>query len=133
MAVEEIKTEQAAPALVFQQPVLDARTYINRELSLIEYQKRLLDEAADERNPLLERIKLFAIVQANLDEFFMVRVSGIREQVQAGVIEKSPDGMTPAEEVAAIREALIRLIPVMHDLFENRLRPALAAAGIVIP
>ena len=132
MAVEEIKTEQSAPALVFQQPVLDARTYINRELSLIEYQKRLLDEVADERNPLLERVKLFAIVQANLDEFFMVRVSGIREQVQAGVIEKSPDGMTPAEELAAIREALIRLIPVMHDLFESRLRPALAEAGIVI-
>jgi polyphosphate kinase len=132
MAVEDIKTEEAAPALVFQQPTLDAGMYINRELSLIEYQKRLLEEAADERNPLLERVKLFAILQANLDEFFMVRVSGIREQVQAGVIEKSPDGMTPAEEVAAIRQALIPLIPLQHDLFQNHLLPALAEAGIVI-
>lgn len=67
--------------------------YINRELSLLEFQRRVLEEAWDETNPLLERLKFLAIFGSNMDEFFMVRVSGIRKQVEAGIMDVSQDGM----------------------------------------
>ncbi|HSO27791.1 MAG TPA: hypothetical protein VLS48_06945, partial [Anaerolineales bacterium] len=78
--------------------------YINRELSLLEFQRRVLQEARDESNPLLERVKFLAIVGSNLDEFFMVRVAGLRKQMEAGVVDTPPDGMTPAAQLAAIRK-----------------------------
>src|SRR4051812_3831220 len=106
--------------------------FINRELSLIDFQERVLAEAADERNPLLERLRFLSIVQSNLDEFFMVRVSGIHEQVHAHVSERSPDGMTPSEELAAIRRRLILQLDSQATLFHDMLVPALAAAGIKI-
>ena len=71
--------------------------FINRELSLLEFQRRVLDEALDEANPLLERLKFLAIFGSNMDEFFMVRVSGIRKQVEAHIMEVFPDGLTPPE------------------------------------
>ena len=70
---------------------------LNRELSLLEFQRRVLDEALDERNPVLERLKFLAIFGSNMDEFFMVRVSGIRKQVEARIMEVFPDGLTPPE------------------------------------
>jgi polyphosphate kinase len=70
--------------------------YINRELSLLEFQRRVLEEAWDENNPLLERLKFLAIFGSNMDEFFMVRVSGIRKQVEAGVMDVSPGWNDPA-------------------------------------
>ncbi|MFN3490702.1 MAG: RNA degradosome polyphosphate kinase, partial [Anaerolineales bacterium] len=73
--------------------------YINRELSLLEFQRRVLEEAHDESNPLLERIKFLSIFGSNMDEFFMVRVSGIRKQVEANIMEVSADGMTPRDEL----------------------------------
>src|SRR5690348_1349434 len=91
--------------------------FINRELSLIDFQERVLAEAAEERNPLLERVKFLAIVQSNLDEFFMVRVSGIHEQVHARVSERGPDGMAPGEELTAIRQRLIPLLFEQAALF----------------
>ena len=78
--------------------------YINRELSMLEFQRRVLEEAWDENNPLLERLKFIAIFGSNMDEFFMVRVSGIRKQVEAGIMDASQDGMTPRDELAAIRK-----------------------------
>jgi len=106
--------------------------YFNRELSLIEFNRRVLEEAMDPRNPLLERIKFLAIFASNLDEFFMIRVSGIKQQIRAGVQKRSPDGQTPTEQLSAIRQALIPLLQQERDLLLNELLPALYKQGIMI-
>jgi polyphosphate kinase len=112
---------------------LDAPTYfINRELSMLEFQRRVLQEAQDESNPLLERIKFLAIVGSNLDEFFMVRVSGLKKQLDAGVMELPPDGMTPAEQLAAIRKTSWQIMTQARDLLQTELLPALKKAGIIV-
>jgi len=72
----------------------DPKLYINRELSLLEFQRRVLEEAQDDSNPLLERVKFLAIVGSNLDEFFMIRVAGLKKQVDAGVVDSPADGLT---------------------------------------
>ena len=76
---------------------------LNRELSWIEFNARVLHEARDTRNPLLERVKFLAIFASNLDEFFQVRVSGLRRQAAASASHHAPDGMTPTEQLAQIR------------------------------
>ncbi len=106
--------------------------YFNRELSLIEFNRRVLEEAMDHRNPLLERVKFLAIFASNLDEFFMIRVSGIKQQIRAGVQKRSPDGQTPTEQLSAIRQALIPLLQQERDLLLNELLPALYKQGIMI-
>lgn len=106
--------------------------FINRELSQLEFQRRVLDEARDERNPLLERVKFLAIVGSNLDEFYMVRVAGLKKQVEAGVIESPPDGMTPAEQLAAIRKVSQQLMTEAHECWQDELLPELNKAGIHI-
>src|SRR5512137_2632068 len=92
-----------------QKPLDDPSLFINRELSLLEFQRRVLEEALDENNPLLERVKFLAIFGSNMDEFFMVRVSGIRKQVDARITAVSPDGLTPRDQLAAIRKLAIEL------------------------
>lgn len=106
--------------------------FINRELSLLEFQNRVLEEALDESNPLLERVKFLAIFGSNMDEFFMVRVSGLRKQVEAGIIEVSPDGMTPREQLAAIRKRALELYTAAHQCLQRKLLPKLHKAGIHI-
>ena len=106
--------------------------FINRELSLLEFQSRVLEEAQDEDNPLLERIKFLAIFGSNLDEFFMVRVSGLRKQVEAGIIDISPDGMTPREQLAAIRKRYVELDNEAHLCFTRKLLPQMQKVGIHI-
>ena len=106
--------------------------FINRELSLLEFQSRVLDEAQDEINPLLERVKYLAIFGSNMDEFFMVRVSGLRKQVEAGIIDISPDGMTPREQLAAIRKRYIELDNEAHLCLTRKLLPKLQKAGVHI-
>jgi polyphosphate kinase len=110
----------------------DPQFYLNRELSQLEFFRRVLDEAKDERNPLLERVKFLAIVGSNLDEFFMVRVAGLKQQIAAGVVELSLDGLTPAEQLAAIRKAISKLLAEARDCYQNDLLPKLAEAGIHI-
>ncbi|OGO11422.1 MAG: RNA degradosome polyphosphate kinase [Chloroflexi bacterium RBG_16_47_49] len=106
--------------------------FINRELSALAFQYRVLEEAMDETNPLLERIKFLAIVGSNLDEFFMVRVAGLKKQVDAGVVDVPPDGLTPAEQLAEIRKVASSLMNEAADYFKNSLLPTLKDSGINI-
>ena len=104
--------------------------YLNRELSLLEFQRRVLEEAWDESKPLLERIKFLAIFGSNMDEFFMVRVSGIRKMVEARIMEISPDGMIPPDQLAAIRKLAQELLVEAQKCYQRKLLPQLDKAGI---
>jgi polyphosphate kinase len=104
--------------------------YINRELSLLEFQRRVLEEALDERNPLLERLKFLAIFGSNMDEFFMVRVSGIRKQVEAHIMEVFRDGLTPPEVLAATRKLSLELYKSAFQCLQKKILPKLDKAGI---
>ncbi|MEN6472763.1 MAG: polyphosphate kinase 1 [Syntrophaceae bacterium] len=106
--------------------------YLNRELSWINFNQRVLEEALDEHHPLLERVKFISIFGSNLDEFFMIRVSGLRDQLVQGVQETSPDGMTAAQQLLEIRRNLVGLINQQGDCWENDLKPKLAQTGIHI-
>jgi polyphosphate kinase len=108
----------------------DPKLYINRELSLLEFFRRVLEEARDPGNPLLERVKFLSIVASNMDEFFMVRVAGLKQQIAAGVVELSPDGLTPAEQLAAVRKSATRLMQEARDCLYTDLLPQLNTAGV---
>ncbi|HEV8697569.1 MAG TPA: polyphosphate kinase 1 [Candidatus Limnocylindrales bacterium] len=105
--------------------------YLNRELSWLEFNARVLHEAKDPRNPLLERVKFAAIFAGNLDEFFQVRIAGLRQQVEAGAMTRAPDGRTPAEQLAAARERVLELVAEQSANFLE-LRAALDAEGVAI-
>ncbi len=111
----------------------DPGLYINRELSGLQFNWRVLEEAMEEgRHPLLERVKFLSIFASNMDEFFMIRVSGLRRQLEAGAFKTPPDGMTPAEQLAAIRRELMPQLGRQMDCWHNDLLPKLRAAGINI-
>ena len=104
--------------------------FINREISLLEFQRRVLEEAQNESNPLLERVKFISIFGSNMDEFFMVRVSGIRKQVEAHVLEISPDGLLPSEVLAATHKLSFDLYKEALNHFNKIIRPLLDKSGI---
>ncbi len=106
--------------------------YLNRELSLLAFQERVLEEAFDERNPLLERVKFLSIFGSNMDEFFMIRVSGIRKQIDSYVTELSPDGLSPREQLVKIRKRALELFANAHRCYHQQLLPELKKAGIHI-
>lgn len=108
----------------------DPSLFINRELSWLEFNARVLHEAIDPRNPLLERLKFLAIFNTNLDEFYMVRVAGLRRQVAAGLQTPSYDGMTPTEQLAAVSRRVSELMRKQRELLYDTLLPALSAHGI---
>ncbi len=104
--------------------------YINRELSWIEFNKRVLHEASNPAHPLLERVKFIAIFSSNLDEFFMIRVSGLEKQVEAGNDTLSFDGLSPMQQLLEIRQRTIEMLSERSRLFYEELIPQLAEAGI---
>ncbi|NJO42135.1 MAG: polyphosphate kinase 1 [Cyanobacteria bacterium CRU_2_1] len=110
----------------------DPQYYCNQELSWLEFNRRVLHEAIDPRTLLLERLKFMAIFSSNLDEFFMVRVAALKEQVEVGICQPSPDGMTPQEQLEAIGQRLRPMVAQQHRHFEQMLRPQLAANEIFI-
>jgi len=110
----------------------DPSLFINRELSLLDFQQRVLAEVEDDHNPLLERVKFLSIFGSNMDEFFMVRVSGIRKLVETNVAEISPDGMTSREQLAAIRKRALELYREAHLSYQRELLPELEKTGIHI-
>jgi polyphosphate kinase len=106
--------------------------YFNRELSQIAYHRRVMESAMDTRLPLLDRLRAIAFFEDGIDEFFMTRVSALQEQVAAGVVERSPDGMTPREELAAIRRAIRPLIEEARNYLLDVLLPELRSRGVVL-
>jgi len=110
----------------------DPELFINRELSLIDFQRRVLEEAQDSSNPLLERLMFLSFVGSNIDEFFMVRVAGLKRQVEKGVSDPGPDGMSSSEQLRAIRASVIRLNRSAQECWTRELVPALGEAGIRI-
>lgn len=107
----------------------DATLYLNRELALLRFQERVLEEAQDPANPLLERAKYLAIFSSNLSEFYMVRVAGLKQQIAAEVGGLSDDGLTAAEQLAAVRERVPEMLAAARECFVD-LRAGLAAAGV---
>ena len=110
----------------------DPSLYMNREISLLEFQKRVLEEARDTRNKLLERVKFLSIVCSNLDEFFMVRVAALKQKLSAGNKDLSIDGKTVSQQLTAVRERLDELMQAIYDCFQKQLVPGLQRQGIEI-
>ena len=124
-----------APVVLPHSPPLTLESrelYFNRELSLLEFQKRVLEQAQDPRNPLLERVKFLSIVSSNLDEFFMVRVSGLAKQLASDTPGVSLDGLDPATQLRLIRDEVRKLVDDMEGLFGRTLLPALELEGIIV-
>ena len=110
----------------------DPSLYINRELSHLEFNRRVLQEAFDETHPLLERVKFIAIFSGNLDEFFMVRVSGLKQQVFLGITDRPPDGLLPREQLVAIHQTVTAMQEQKMNYWCNHLVPELEKEGIHI-
>jgi polyphosphate kinase len=122
------KTKKTEDKIVNQEINLQApQYYFNRELSWLEFNRRVLAEALDSRTPLLERLKFLAIFSSNLDEFFMVRVAGLKRQVEAQVESLTPDGRTPQQQLQEIHQKLSSMVLEPHQYFDQTLKAELAA------
>lgn len=104
--------------------------YINRELSWLDFNYRVLEEAMDRQSPVMERMKFLAITASNLDEFFMVRVAGLKEQVEAGYTQKDPSGLNPEKQLSKITEAAHRFMDKQYSCYNRSIMPALIKQGI---
>jgi len=122
---------QSAKAKLSLAPPAEKRL-LNRELSLIEFFRQVLQEGSNDRNPLLDRLRFLTIFSGIVDEFFMVRVSGLKEEFEDGWVQPSPDGMTAAEQLTEIRKRLVPLIAEQMRCLKEQILPELGANGIVL-
>lgn len=111
-------------------PRPDPKLFKNRELSFLEFNQLILGEAADTTVPLLERLKFISIVSSNLDEFFMIRVAGVKHQIESGVLDSGPDGMPPSEQLDAVLDRVSRQVNDQERVLLEEIVPALRAQGI---
>ena len=125
-----LETEAATLPEVAAPDFSDARNFINRELSWLEFNRRVLEEAQDATQPLIERVKFMSIFSSNLDEFFEIRVAGIKQQIASETSEIGPDGMTPSETFNAIQRMAHELVATQYDFWNAELQPALIKNGI---
>src|SRR5205809_374397 len=131
---EEQSTAIAAPEVVqtAHDRFGDPKNFINRELSWLEFNRRVLEEAQDQRQPLIERVKFLTIVSSNLDEFFEIRVAGIKQQIESETSEIGPDGLSPTETFDRIQKTVRELVATQYALWKNELLPELAKNGIYV-
>ncbi len=108
----------------------NTEAFLNRELTWLEFNRRVLHEALDERTPLLERVAFLAIFNSNLDEFFQKRVGGLKRQIAAGILTRTLDGLTPQEQLARIRAAVLPMLEQQADCYMQQIKPALATHGV---
>ena len=125
-------SETASPPDPVERDLYDPYLYINRETSWLQFNDRVLAMAADPEIPLLERLKYLAIFSSNLDEFFMVRVAGLRDQVESGMVTRGSDGWTPSDTLEAIAKHVGPSIERLIRVFLDEVVPAMAEAGIRI-
>jgi len=127
------RTKVSSPNTAMTTPDLsDARFFINRELSWLAFNRRVLEEAQDPSQPLLERVRFLGIVTSNLDEFFEVRVAGIKQQIEHESNDAGPDGMSARQTFDAIRQDVLKLIDDQYQLWHNELLPELGKHGIYL-
>ena len=131
---EEQSTAFATPEVVqtAHERFGDPKNFINRELSWLEFDRRVLEEAQDPRQPLIERVKFLTIVSSNLDEFFEIRVAGIKQQIESETSEIGPDGLSPTETFDRIQKTVRELVATQYALWKNELLPELAKNGIYV-
>lgn len=121
-----------APKIELPEKLRGPEFLFNRELNQLEFHRRVLEEALDETEPLLERLKFLAIFSSNLDELFMIRISGLKEALEENVAETSPDGMTTSEQLAAIKERLVPMIAEQMRCWREEVLPKLKEKGVEI-
>jgi polyphosphate kinase len=133
-ASEEEPADQPAVVATSEAPIVgnlsDPANFINRELSWLEFNRRVLEEAQDATQPLVERVKFLTIFSSNLDEFFEIRVAGIKQQIESETSDVGPDGLSPTETFNSIRRVVSELIATQYALWNNELLPELAKNGI---
>src|SRR5258708_13855780 len=131
----EVTTDELAllpDAIQPERDFSDPANFINRELSWLEFNRRVLEEAQDPTQPLIERVKFLTIFSSNLDEFFEIRVAGIKQQIESETSNVGPDGLSPTETFNNIRRVVSELVATQYALWNNELQPELPKHGIRI-